>query len=82
MELQKTIRRQIGKQLAQIRQERRILQEEVAKKCYLKLRTLDNIELGSGKNWRACNDLLKFYKKKIKIELVDDDAPFRERALR
>ncbi len=67
----KTIARQLGFALWEERRKRGFRLASMQRQTGLSEKTIDRIELGKGITPTAIHKLLEFYKKNIKVELID-----------
>lgn len=73
MAMKDNIKRLIGIELGSLRRERCLCLEEVAARTKLPTAAIDQLELGKLRTWRLYRELLNFYGKTLKIELIDKD---------
>nr|QIM10789.1 hypothetical protein PlAlph_6810 [uncultured Alphaproteobacteria bacterium] len=71
MAMKDNIKRLIGIELGSLRRERCLCLEEVAALTKLPPAAIDQLELGKLRTWRLYRELLNFYGKTLKIELID-----------
>lgn len=72
MAVKDNIKRLIGIELGRVRRERRLCLEDVAAQTKMSMTAIDQLELGRLRTWRLYKELLAFYGKTLKIELVDN----------
>jgi transcriptional regulator with XRE-family HTH domain len=69
--LKKDVRLRIYKELIKVRQEKGLSQSDVALQTNISLQKLNDMENGGVCSWKKIRNLLYFYHKDWKIELID-----------
>lgn len=65
------VRKALGHDLWQLRHKASISQRSLALKLNLTQKEIDKIELGKGSAYAAIDKLLKFYGRRVKVELIE-----------
>lgn len=67
----KAVRRALGLELKNVRRERALSQEQLSEAASLSTKDINTMEAGKGYLISGFQRLLKFYGKKVRIEIVD-----------
>ena len=67
----KAVRRALGLELKNVRRERALSQEQLSEAASISTKDINTIEAGNGYLISGFRRLLKFYGKKVRIEIVD-----------
>lgn len=67
----KAVRRALGLELKNVRRERALSQEQLSEAASISTKDINTIEVGKGYLISGFRRLLKFYGKKVRIEIVD-----------
>lgn len=67
----KSVRRALGLELKNVRRERALSQEQLSEAASISTKDINAMEAGKGYLISGFRRLLKFYGKKVRIEIVD-----------